>query len=183
LEIEFVMASPIGHMMAGVGLAGAVAGALGADSTPALWAGAALASCLPDLDLIPSLWGVPYRRTHRQASHSIPVLASFIAFSWTAAHAFAVPADWRLMAAWTAALLSHLALDVFCTGPVLGRRGHGVPLFWPLSRRRWFVREPMVPEVDLLDDATPGLIFRACLRELVHLGPAALALFVLGHLL
>jgi len=153
------------------------------DGTPALWAGAAVAGCLPDLDLLPSLWGVPYRRTHRQASHSIFVLAPLVALAFAAAHALDAPLDWRIMAAWTAALLSHLGLDVLCTGPVLGQLGHGIPLFWPLTRRRWFVRQPMVPEVDLLRDATPGLIVRACLRELVLLGPAAGALLVVPHLL
>jgi membrane-bound metal-dependent hydrolase YbcI (DUF457 family) len=177
------MASPIGHVIAGVGVAGAVAGALGVDSTPALWAGGAVASCLPDLDLLPSLWGVPFRRTHRQASHSILVLAPLVALSWVAAYAFDLPLDRRLLAAWTAALISHLVLDILCTGPVLGRQGQGISLFWPLTRRRWFVRRPMFPEVDLLDDITPGLIVRACLRELVHLGPAAGALLVLRHLL
>jgi membrane-bound metal-dependent hydrolase YbcI (DUF457 family) len=181
--MEFVMASPIGHVMMSIGCAGTVAGGLGMDSTPALWAGAAVAGCLPDLDLVPSLWGVPYRRTHRQASHSILVLAPLVALAFAVAHALDGPPDWRLMAAWTAALLSHLVLDVLCTGPVLGRLGHGIPLFWPLTRRRWFVRQPMVPEVNLLDGTTPGLIVRACLWELVLLGPAAGALLVVPHLL
>ncbi|HWT82504.1 MAG TPA: metal-dependent hydrolase, partial [Candidatus Methylomirabilis sp.] len=64
------MASPVGHVVVGMGLAGAAAGALGMESGLALWAGAAVASCLPDLDLIPWIWGVPFRRTHRKASHS-----------------------------------------------------------------------------------------------------------------
>ncbi len=177
------MASPIGHVVTGVGIAGAVAATLGVDGTLTLWAGAAVASCLPDLDLVPSLWGVPFRRTHRKASHSLLVLAPLIGLSWIAVYSSDLPLDRRLMAAWTAALLSHLLLDVLCTGPVLGRRGHGIPLFWPLARRRWFVRQPMVPEVDLLEEVTPGLLVRTCLQELVHLGPAAAALLVLGHLL
>ncbi len=177
------MASPVGHVLAGVGVAGAVAGAAGADTTPALWAGAAVASCLPDLDLLPSLWGVPSHRVHRQASHSIPILALLAATSWLAVRAFGLPADWRLLAAWTAALASHLLLDILCTGPLLGRSGHGIPLWWPLSRRRWYVRQPVLPEVNLLDGTTPGVLVRAGLRELLHLGPAAGALLVLGHLL
>ena len=177
------MASPIGHVVTGVGIAGAVAATLGGDGTLTLWAGAAVASCLPDLDLVPSLWGVPFRRTHRKASHSLLVLAPLMGLSWIAVYACDLPLDRRLMAAWTAALLSHLLLDVLCTGPVLGRQGHGIPLFWPLARHRWFVRQPMVPEVDLLEEVTPGLLVRTCLQELVHLGPAAAALLVLGHLL
>ena len=177
------MPSPIGHIIAGVGVAGAVVGGVGADSTPVFWAGAAVASCLPDLDLLPSLWGVPYHRVHRQASHSIVVLVPLVAVCWAVVYSLDMPLDWRLMAAWTAALLSHLILDVLCTGPVLGRQGHGIPLLWPLTRRRWFVRQPMFPEVNFLEGTTPGLVVRACLWELVHLGPAAGALLVLRHLL
>jgi membrane-bound metal-dependent hydrolase YbcI (DUF457 family) len=183
LQQEGIVASPIGHILAGVGVAGAVTGLLGADGTPALWAGAAVAGCLPDLDLFPSLWGVPYHRVHRQASHSILILGPMIAVCWMAAWTFDLPADRRVMAGWTAALMSHLLLDILCTGPVLGRQGHGIPLLWPLTRRRWYVRQPMLPEVNLLEGASPGLIIRACARELVHLGPAAGALLVLGHLL
>jgi membrane-bound metal-dependent hydrolase YbcI (DUF457 family) len=174
------VASPIGHAITGVGVAGAVAGGLGADTTLGLWVGAAAASCLPDLDLLPSFWGVSFRRTHRQASHSILVLAPLAVLSWVVAYAFDPPLDWRPLAAWAAALISHLVLDILCTGLVLGRQGHGIPLFWPLTCRRWFVPKPMFPEVDLLDDITPGLIVRACLRELVHLGAATGALLVLG---
>jgi membrane-bound metal-dependent hydrolase YbcI (DUF457 family) len=183
VQRELTVASPIGHVIVGVGVAGAMAGALGEHGTLALWAGAAVASCLPDLDLIPSLWRVPFRRTHRKATHSILVLAPFVALSWAAVYALESSLEWQLLAAWTVALLSHLALDVLSTGPVLGRQGHGIPLFWPLTHRRWFVREPMFPEADLLEEITPGLLVRTCVRELVHLGPAAGALLVLGHLL
>jgi membrane-bound metal-dependent hydrolase YbcI (DUF457 family) len=160
-----------------------MAGALGLPSTLTLWAGTVAASCLPDLDLIPRLWGVAFRRTHRKATHSILVLVPFVGLSWVVAHVSQLPLELQLVAAWTAALLSHLVLDVLSTGPVLGRQGHGIPLFWPLTHRRWFVREPMFPEADLLEEITPGLLVQTCLREVVHLGPAAGALLVLGHLL
>jgi len=111
------------------------------------------------------------------------VLVPLVAASWVVVHTTDMPLDWRPMTAWTAALLSHLILDVLCAGPVLGRQGHGIPLLWPLTRRRWFVRRPVVPEANLPDRFTPGLIFRACLWELVHLGPTAGALLVLRHLL
>ncbi len=177
------MASPIGHTVVGVGVAGAVAGALGLHTSPVLWAGAAVASCVPDLDLIPSLWGVSFRRTHRKATHSILILSPFIGLSWAVGHVFQFPLTLQLMAAWTGALLSHLVLDVFSTGPVLGLQGHGIPLFWPLTQRRWFVREPMFPEANLLEEITPALLVQTCVREVVHLGPAAAVLLVLGHLL
>ncbi len=177
------MASPIGHMVVGVGVAGAVAGTLGLHTSPTLWAGAAVASCLPDLDLIPRLWGVSFRRTHRKATHSTLVLVPFVGLSWLVAQIFQLPLELQLVVAWTASLLSHLVLDVLSTGPVLGLHGHGIPLFWPLTHRRWFVREPMFPEANLLEEITPGLLVQTCLREVVHLGPAAGALLVLGHLL
>jgi membrane-bound metal-dependent hydrolase YbcI (DUF457 family) len=148
-----------------------------------LWAGAAVAACLPDVDVLPSLWGVPYQRVHRQATHSFLILAPLVALCWVAVHALEVPADWRFMAAWTAALASHLVLDLLCTGPVLGMQGHGIPLFWPLSRRRWSVSRPMFPEVNLLEGFSPERFGRVCLRELIILTPAAGALMFLERLL
>ncbi|HWU37758.1 MAG TPA: metal-dependent hydrolase [Candidatus Acidoferrum sp.] len=176
------MASPVGHVVVGMGLAGAAAGALGMESRLALWAGAAVASCLPDLDLIPWIWGVPFRRTHRKASHSILVLVPLVALAWLVNRALGSSLNWKLLVAWTAALLSHLLVDVLTTGPVMGRQGHGIPLFWPLTKRRWFVRAPMFPEVNLLEEMTPDLLVRTCWRELVHFVPAAVILLVLGHL-
>ncbi|OGC00387.1 MAG: hypothetical protein A3G35_02555 [candidate division NC10 bacterium RIFCSPLOWO2_12_FULL_66_18] len=177
------MASPIGHVVVGIGVAGAVAGGLGTDSTPALWTGAAVASCLPDLDLLPSLWGVPYRRVHRRATHSLLILAPLVGVAWAAVSALDLSMDWRLMLAWTSALMSHLVLDILCTGPGLRQGGHGIPLFWPLASRRWCVSRPMFPEVNFLEGVPAGVIGRACLRELLHLSPAAGVLILLGHLL
>lgn len=177
------MASPIGHVILGIGIAGATAGALGAENTPALWVGAAIASCAPDLDLLPSLWGVPYWRVHRQASHSILVLASLVALLWAVSHALALMVDWRYLAAWGAALGSHPFLDILCTGPALGDRGQGIPLLWPLSHRRWYVRRPILPDVNLLENPSPAAITRACLWELLHLCPAAGAMILLAHIL
>jgi membrane-bound metal-dependent hydrolase YbcI (DUF457 family) len=177
------VALPVGHVVVGVGVAGVVAGALGMESSLPLWGGAAAASCLPDLDLTPRMWGVPFRRTHRKASHSLLGLTPLVGSLWVVAHVLEWSSDWHLFAAWAGALLSHLVLDILSTGPVLGRLGHGIPLFWPLTQRRWFVQEPMFPEADLLEEVTPGLLVRTCLQELVHLGPAAAALLVLGHLL
>jgi len=177
------VASPIGHIIVGAGVAGATAGALGAESTPALWVGAAVASCAPDLDLLPSLWGVPYRRVHRQASHSILVLASLAALLWAALQGLNVGGDWRSLAPWGAALFSHVFLDIVCTGPALGEKGQGIPLLWPLSSHRWYVRRPILPDVNLLENPSPAAISRACLWELLHLCPAAGAMILLASLL
>ncbi len=177
------MASPVGHVVVGIGVAGAVAGLLEAGNTPALWVGAGIAACLPDLDVVPILWGVSHRKVHRQASHSILILAPLVLLTWVAAYALPLAVDWRLMAPWTIALASHVALDVLCTGPVLGQQGLGVPLFWPMTPRRWSVIRPIFPEVDLLDGVPPGTIGRQCLQELLRLSPASVALVFLGHLL
>jgi membrane-bound metal-dependent hydrolase YbcI (DUF457 family) len=177
------MASPVGHVVVGVGVAGALAGVLGAESTPALWAGAAVASCAPDLDLLPSLWGVPYWRVHRQASHSILVLASLVVLLWAASGRLPLSVGGPQLAAWGAALASHVFLDILCTGPALGKRDHGIPLLWPLSARRWYVRRPIVPDMDLLENPTPAAIARACLWELLHLCPAAGAMILLAQLI
>lgn len=177
------MASPVGHVILGVGIAGATASVLGAEYTPALWVGAAIASCTPDLDLLPSLWGVPYWRVHRQASHSILVLASLSGLLWAALHSWQLGVDWRYLAAWGGALFSHLLLDILSSGPALGARGHGIPLLWPFSARRLYVRRPILPDANLLDNPSPAAIARACLWEIVHLCPAAGAIILLAHIL
>jgi hypothetical protein len=96
-----IVASPIGHVVVGVGVAGALAGALGVSSALTLWAGVGVASCLRDLDLIPRLWGIPFRRTHRKVTHSVLALGPLVGFSWVAAHALGWPFQWQFLAAWT----------------------------------------------------------------------------------
>ncbi len=177
------MASPLGHVIVGIGAAGAVAETLGATPAPALWMGAAVAACLPDLDLLPCLWGVRHRRVHRQATHSILVLLPFASLCWAAISALGLPVDWRVAAGWLAALLSHLVLDILCTGPILGPQDSGIPLCWPLSARRWYVYRPIVPETNLLETSSLPEIIRAGFREVLRLGPAAFGLILLGHFL
>ena len=174
------MASPLGHVIVGMGVTGAAAGAFGLDGSPALWMGGAVSACLPDLDLLACLWGLPYQRVHRQATHSLPVLAFLVVASWWVLQSLQLAVDWRLLVAWTAALWSHLVLDILCTGPLGGQR-HGVPVLWPFTPRRWYVRQPMLPEVNLLECPSPRTIAGVCLQELLHLAPAACFLILLGH--
>jgi membrane-bound metal-dependent hydrolase YbcI (DUF457 family) len=177
------VASPLGHVVVGVGIAVAVGEAFGIAGTPALWLGGAVSACLPDLDLVACLWGLPFQQVHRRATHSLPILAALVAVSWWALQTLQLSVDWRLMIAWTAALMSHLALDILCTGPVLGALDHGIPLLWPLMSRRWYVGQPILPEVNLLEHASPRTIARTCLQEFLHFVPAAGILIVLAHLL
>ncbi len=175
------MASPLGHVIVGIGVAGAVAGVLGASPTASLWVGAAGAACLPDVDFLPCLWGVRYWRVHRQATHSLLVLLPAAAFCWAGMSGLGLPVDWRVGAGWLAALLSHLALDILCTGPLLGGR-FGIPLLWPLTARRWYVQRSIIPESNLLEMRTAREIIRTGYHEVLRLGPAAFALIFLGHL-
>ncbi len=174
------MASPLGHLLVGVGAAGAVAGVLGASPTAPLWAGAAVAACLPDVDLFPCLWGAQFWRVHRQATHSLLVLLPVSALCWAGISAFGFPVDWRVGAGWLAALLSHLVLDILCTGPLLGARC-GIPLFWPLTAHRWYVPRSVIPETNLLEARSSREIIRAGIHEVLRLGPAAFALIFLGR--
>lgn|SRR5574341_1526614 len=177
------MASPLGHVIVGTGVAAAMAGAVGADSSPTVWVGAAMAACMPDLDLLPTLWGARYWRVHRQWSHSILVQAFLAGLLWAASGALALGMDWRYLAVWGAALASHSVLDLFCTGPALASRGLGIPLLWPVTARRWHVRRPIVPDQDLLETPSPAMIARACLWELLQLCPASGALILLANIL
>lgn len=137
------MASPVGHVAVGVATAIVVARATGTpDSTP-LWVGAALASGIPDVDVVFPLLGLS-KRYHRNATHSLLFAAVVIAAGLAAIRAFDLAPTAGLQLAWIAALLSHLLLDVLTTGPTLGRLGWGIPLLWPVSRRRFYVTRPFL---------------------------------------
>jgi membrane-bound metal-dependent hydrolase YbcI (DUF457 family) len=135
------MASPIGHVAFGAAAAVVVARATGAPDSSALWTGAVLASVIPDFDAALPLLGFS-ERLHRNATHSLLFAATVIAVGLWLVHRLA-PQPPFVLGAWTAALLSHYALDVITTGPTLGRLGWGIPLLWPLSRRRFYVNRPL----------------------------------------
>lgn len=112
----------------------AIAVGLGRGAVPArLLAAGALASVLPDVDVVGLALGVPYAAAlgHRGLSHSL-------AFAAGCGACAALLHPWlraRAVTAFSFVLLacaSHALLDACTDG------GLGVALFWPLSSERWF---------------------------------------------
>lgn len=153
------MASPIGHVAFGVAAAAVVARATGTPDSTALWLGAAVASGIPDLDVVFPLLGLG-KRYHRNATHSLLFAAAVILAGLAMIRSFETALAPGLVLAWIAALLSHLLLDVLTTGPTLGRLGWGIPLLWPVSRRRFYVSRPF-----LVGDRTESHGIADTLRE------------------
>jgi membrane-bound metal-dependent hydrolase YbcI (DUF457 family) len=137
------MASPLGHAAVGAATALVVARATGTPDSAALWVGALVASGIPDLDvLLPLLGAGP--RTHRNATHSLVVVAGVILAGLAAVRWLELGWSGGLLWAWAMALVSHPLLDVATTGTTLGGSGWGIPLFWPFSRRRFSLRRPLL---------------------------------------
>jgi membrane-bound metal-dependent hydrolase YbcI (DUF457 family) len=137
------MASPIGHSVVGVGLAALVVQMGGAEASPIFWLGAIVASNLPDIDLIGLTLGLPFQRAHRQATHSLLLLAALFLAVWLLHAVSQGPIPSVYFVAWGVALLAHPLLDVVTTGPTDAAAGFGIPLFWPLSARRWALCRPL----------------------------------------
>lgn len=174
------MASPVGHLAFGLAAASVVARATGTPDSTALWLGASVASGMPDVDVVFPLLGLS-KRYHRNATHSLLFAALTIAAGLAAVRALDVNLRPGVELAWTAALLSHLLLDVLTTGPTLGRLGWGIPLFWPVSRRRFHVRRPW-----FVGDRTESHALADTLREmredLLRIVPPCLALGLLARI-
>lgn len=149
------MASPVGHAAVGIAAAAVVARVTATPDSTALWAGAVIASGIPDLDVALPLLGFP-KRLHRNATHSLlfvtaVILLGVAVIRWLGLHP---PAG--MLLAWVAALITHPLLDVVTSGPAVGRAGWGIPLLWPFSRRRFYLRRPLLvsdrPESHTLRD-------------------------------
>ena len=107
---------------------------IGRERLPAhLWVVGAVASMVPDADVVAFLLGIPYEAPfgHRGATHSI-AFAVLIAAALTLR-------EWRnfggrglLFGYLFASALSHPLLDMLTDG------GLGVALFWPASNERFF---------------------------------------------
>lgn len=153
------MASPVGHVAFGVAAAAVVARATGTPDSVALWLGAAVASGIPDVDVVFPLLGLS-KRYHRNATHSLMFAVVVIATGLTVFRLLDLKPGADLELAWIAAFLSHFLLDVITTGPTLGRLGWGIPLFWPVSRKRFYVSRPF-----LVGDRTESHGIADTLRE------------------
>jgi membrane-bound metal-dependent hydrolase YbcI (DUF457 family) len=124
------MSSPVGHTLAACCVAAAAARRLPALRSPAVFALAALAGNLPDIDVAPALLlrRPELLRYHQAFTHSLPfaLLASLPLALLLARGAGFLPA-WGTLAA---AAATHPALDLLTvdtTPPI------GFPVLWPLS--------------------------------------------------
>jgi membrane-bound metal-dependent hydrolase YbcI (DUF457 family) len=83
--------------------------------------------------------------------------------------------------AWIVALLSHYALDVATTGPTLGRLGWGVPLLWPLSRRRFYASRPLLVP-DRAKSQGLGDMLREVWEDTMRIVPVCALVVIVGEL-
>src|SRR5574341_763562 len=105
------MASPVGHLAFGLASASVVARVTGTPDSTALWLGAAVASGLPDLDVVFPLLGKS-KRWHRNATHSLPFAAVAIGIGLVTLSIVDLRPGLNVELAWIAALLSHLLLEI-----------------------------------------------------------------------
>ncbi len=171
------MASPIGHAAVGIAAAAVVARTIDVPGTPALWVGAFIASGVPDLDLVLALFGLKGPGFHRSFSHSLLLLSAVIAAMWFVIAG--IPSIGPgVFGAWAAALLSHPLLDVATTGPRVGARGYGIPLFWPLSNKRWYLQRPILETAKFEACRSVRDVWDGVRPEVVRIVPVALAVLL-----
>ena len=168
--------------MVGLASAAVTAKVVGASPSPELWLGAFVASGLPDLDLVPAAFGLSGPRFHRTASHSLLVIATLAAGIWVLLPALPVTVSTATLWVWIVTLISHPVVDVVTTGPELARRDYGIPLFWPLVRKRWFLERPILNTADFSACRSLRDVWVAVRPELVRLGPASAVVFVVAML-
>jgi inner membrane protein len=134
------MATPIGHYLLGLSLAGMVATDKQRRREAPWWAALAWA---PDLDLIPGLIVGELGRFHHGASHS---LLAVLVMAVVATGAVGLRGQMSLQVLLLAFVLcaSHLVLDYFTTdnGPP-----SGMPFLWPWSDRMFQSPWPLLPDV------------------------------------
>jgi membrane-bound metal-dependent hydrolase YbcI (DUF457 family) len=166
--------------MVGMATAAVVARGLDAPSSASLWIGAFIASGVPDLDLAVAVFGLKGPRFHRNASHALPVIALGLGGAWLALVGGPNLVAPEVFWVWCSALVSHPLLDVLTTGPIGAGRGYGIPLWWPLSRRRWFLQRPVLETADFGACRSARDVWEGIRPEIYRLGPVALAVFVLA---
>ena len=176
------MASPIGHALVGIGLAALAVPVAGVSPTPMLWLGAVVASGLPDLDIFGTAFGLIRRQTHRGPTHSLLVLGLLALAALGLTSCLGGALWFERVLVWSVVLLSHPIVDTLATGPQAARNGFGLPLFWPLTSRRWYLRRPLVRPPSLEQYGTRA-IWRLLLPEFCTLGPVCVGLILLGRAL
>ena len=166
--------------MVGLASAAVAAKVVGASPSPQLWLGAVVASGLPDLDLVLAAFGLSGPRFHRNASHSLLVIAALAAGIWLLLPALPVTVSAATLWVWVVVLVSHPVVDVVTTGPELAARSYGIPLFWPLVRKRWFLERPILDTADFSACRSLHDVWAAVRPELLRLGPASAVVFALA---
>lgn len=122
------MATPLGHGLIGLAMAGA--GQPRSGPSPAAWSlFATVAACAPDFDFLPGLLVGDPNRYHQLGSHSLLAVALFAILAGVFARRW--PGQALRMALWSGAFYaSHLVLDMLTYD---GRAPYGLPLWWPVS--------------------------------------------------
>jgi membrane-bound metal-dependent hydrolase YbcI (DUF457 family) len=142
--------------------------------------GAAVASIAPDLDWIGVILGMPTHRVHRRGTHSLLVLVILSTGAMLTSSRNRKSDDLSRSIAWSVALLSHPVLDLLTTSPGAVAHGYGIPLFWPVSHRRWAVRQTIFNAPGLIALRSPSKVWKSLLPEVCILGPVAIALILAG---
>ena len=166
--------------MVGLATAAVTARVVGASPSPQLWLGAVVASGIPDLDLVLAAFGLSGPRFHRNASHSLLVIATFATGIWFLLPVLSVTVSAATLWVWIVALVSHPLVDVVTTGPQLAARDYGIPLLWPLVRKRLFLERPILDMADLSACRSLRDVWVAVRPELFRLGPASVVVFALA---
>lgn len=166
--------------MLGIASAAVVARVTGAPRSLELWIGAFIASGLPDLDVVLNALSFRGPRFHRNASHSLVMIGVMLLVGWIVLK-FIPVLDWRVALAWSVALLSHPVLDVVTSGPSIGARGYGIGLFWPLHRKRWFLKRPVIEQnTDWGACRTVHEVWHGVRPEVYRLGPVCALITLLA---
>jgi membrane-bound metal-dependent hydrolase YbcI (DUF457 family) len=144
--------------------------------------GAVIASGVPDLDFVAVLLGCKLERVHRKATHSLLVLSALAALALWASAWLKTPLDASKVGVWAIALLAHPLVDALLTRVEGEENDWGIPLFWPLSRRRFCLPRPLVRPPTLASYGSLALL-RDLLPEIALFGPTCLTLVLLGSVL
>lgn len=181
-QLEFSpVASPVGHAAFGVATASVVARATHMPNSVALWLGVLIACGIPDVDVGAQLLGLTGRRGHRNATHSLVFAAGVIGLGIGVVRWLGLELPPGLLVVWIAALLSHLLLDVITTGSKLGDLGWGIPLFWPFSKKRFYLNRPLLIS-DRGESHTVADVLREAREDAVRIVPVCAAVVLIAEL-
>lgn len=179
------MATPVGHVLAGLAVyetvTGSREGEAGRGRTLALALLAMVFAVAPDLDFVPGILRGRPALYHQGLSHSLGC-ALLVGAVGAAVFRRAAGSYRSVFLLLSLAYASHLVVDLF--GPD-GREPYGIPLFWPLSSE--YFQSPVTPFMNVrhapVTDAHTALWIRGVFSwhnvlaigvEFLLLGPLAL---------